>query len=142
MSDEANLKNIHTKATSYFRNKWRAYDYISEDFGSYVVIETMLGKSKPLRWYARDFLYKERVWRNHIELGDSPENIEQIADEKTISDDFPEFENLSSHERSIMILHAIFGLSYLEISELFDLSVGAIKSRFFRIREKIKSASA
>jgi RNA polymerase sigma-70 factor, ECF subfamily len=46
---------------------------------------------------------------------------------------------LSKNSRTIIVLKEIEGLSYEEISEVMDISVGTVKSRLSRTREELRS---
>ena len=62
--------------------------------------------------------------------------------EKEISREifWQEFHRLPPQEQYLLTLYAMEGLSYTEISRLTGISVSALKSRFHRIREKLREA--
>jgi RNA polymerase sigma-70 factor (ECF subfamily) len=45
---------------------------------------------------------------------------------------------LSRKLRAVIVLHEIEGLSYNEIAEVLDVSIGTVKSRISRAREELK----
>ena len=45
---------------------------------------------------------------------------------------------LSKKLRVVIVLHELEGLSYEEIAEILDISVGTVKSRISRAREELK----
>ena len=49
---------------------------------------------------------------------------------------------LSSHQRAVLVLRELEGLSYDEISEILEISLGTVKSRILRGREALRQEVA
>ena len=51
-------------------------------------------------------------------------------------------ERLPAEQRAVFVLRAVEELSYREIAEALDISIGTVMSRLFRAREKLRQALA
>ena len=71
---------------------------------------------------------------------DSP-SPERLYESKQISNAIQlALGRLSAKLRMVIILREIEGLSYEEIAEVLDISIGTVKSRISRAREELKNS--
>ena len=75
--------------------------------------------------------------RQIADEGETPE--ESILREEQKSEIIQALESLSAEHKAAIILRDIKGLSYEEIAEILDLSLGTVKSRISRARNQLKS---
>ncbi|MFN4181709.1 MAG: RNA polymerase sigma factor [bacterium] len=66
--------------------------------------------------------------------------VQEVEKEITREIFWQEFHRLHPQEQYLLTLYAMEGLSYAEISRLTGMSVSALKSRFHRIREKLRES--
>lgn len=75
--------------------------------------------------------------RQIADEGDTPE--ESLLREERKSEILQALENLSAEHKAAVVLRDVKGLSYEEISEILDLSLGTVKSRISRARNQLKT---
>lgn len=75
--------------------------------------------------------------RQIADEGDTPE--ESLLREERKSEILQALEKLSAEHKAAVVLRDVKGLSYEEISEILDLSLGTVKSRISRARNQLKT---
>ena len=75
--------------------------------------------------------------RQIADEGDTPE--ESILREEQKSEIIQALDNLSEEHKAAVVLRDVKGLSYEEISEILELSLGTVKSRISRARNQLKT---
>lgn len=75
--------------------------------------------------------------RQIADEGDTPE--ESLLREERKSEILQALENLSAEHKAAVVLRDVKGLSYEEISEILELSLGTVKSRISRARNQLKT---
>lgn len=76
------------------------------------------------------------VQRQVADTGDTPE--EQLLKKEQKTEIIEALEQLSEEHKAAIILRDVKGLSYEEIAELLELSIGTVKSRISRARNQCK----
>jgi len=72
------------------------------------------------------------------QISDSP-SPEKVYDSKQIQDGLQEaLRKLSPKMRAAIVLKELEGLSYEEIADTLDVSIGTVKSRISRARDELK----
>lgn len=149
-------KRVYNIAYRYMGNEADAYDMAQESLIKvYRNIKTFKGEASLLSWVYRltvntcmDGLRKRKnapVSLEHsIEMGASFEDAYSESPEAQAmsvqdSEDIRKAINiLSDVYRHVIIMRDIDGFSYEEISQLLDISVGTVKSRINRGRQRLK----
>lgn len=101
-------------------------------------------QDKPLAWIftiAKNIsLMKIRKEKNHSDIDDLKEiltiNKTNIDDRLFLS---YLFSNVSDEERNIVILHVISGFKHKEISQMLDIPLGTVLSKYKRTISKLKN---
>ena len=75
--------------------------------------------------------------RQIADEGDTPE--ESLLREEQKSEILQALDNLSAEHKAAIILRDVKGLSYEEIAEILELSLGTVKSRISRGRNQLKN---
>ncbi|MHA2610570.1 MAG: RNA polymerase sigma factor [bacterium JZ-2024 1] len=70
----------------------------------------------------------------------SSDPVHEVEKEVSREIFWQEFHRLHPQEQYLLTLYAVEGLSYTEISRLMGMSVSALKSRFHRIRDKLRES--
>jgi len=162
MLAKAYEKKIFATAMRFTKNTEDAADITQDVFlRIYRYINMFKGQSSLATWIYRitvnlctDTQKKDNVRRNmetESAVSDDGELIElQIADTaKNPDEEYESKENiqivreaineLSDEHKSIIILRDIEGLTYEEICEILNVSLGTVKSRISRARERLKN---
>lgn len=77
---------------------------------------------------------------NHYQadLAESPQQIRDMASGELISQLKKALERIPYEQRTVFILRVHDGLSYQEISDTLEISIGTVMSRLSRAREKLR----
>lgn len=149
-------KRVYNIAFRYMGNEADAYDMAQEALIKiYKRIKSFKGDSSFSSWVYRitvntclDGLRKNK--KNVVSLESTLENGASYQDEKS---DTPEesalkqerqkyiqqaINTLSADHKSVIILRDINGFSYEEVADCLSISVGTVKSRISRARQKLK----
>lgn len=146
-------KQVYNISFRMLGNREDALDLTQEIFvRAYQKINKYNYKSSFSTWLYRiatnlciDELRKRKNNINPIPLDDAlymadsntPEDIAIMNDRK--KQVWDALDSLKEKERAIIILKDIEGLSYNEIAEVFDCSLGRVKSRIHEARQKLKT---
>ncbi|MEX1033784.1 MAG: RNA polymerase sigma factor [Cellvibrionaceae bacterium] len=81
-------------------------------------------------------------WRSdlglfHEQMVDTKDNFEQLDLQRTLS---RAMETLDGNQRDVVLLHDVEGYSAVDVADILDISVGTVKSRLHRARNKLKTA--
>lgn len=149
---ESNKTKAYNLALSYMKNEYDAQDVLQD---SYIKIfrnlKNFKGQSSFDTWVYRivvntckDYLRKRRDNLIDLEMAkeieDREPGPEEVLDTKLTADlILKAMDSLTLDHREIIILRDIRSLSYEEIGFILDCSVGTVKSRLSRAREKLKT---
>ncbi len=166
--DEASFEQLiegcktraYNTALRYLKNEEDAMDALQESFIKiFRHIGNFKGNSKFDTWVYRivvnsckDFIKKNEKQKNDISLhkqGEDGEGILEIPDYSCLPEKVLEskvtgsilldcLEKIPLEQKEIIILRDIQGFTYAEISEILDCSIGTVKSRINRSRQKLK----
>ncbi len=147
-------KKVYNVALGICKNEQDAYDISQEVFIKvYKKLSSFEFNSRFSTWLYRivkntalDYLRKEGRFRDR-QIGDenllvfpddAPEPIEEIIEKENV--DFVRYylDRLGEPDRSMLIFREMDGLSYEELSKVFDMKMGTVKSRIFRAKKKLK----
>ena len=149
---ESNKTKAYNLALSYMKNEYDAQDVVQD---SYIKIfrnlKSFKGESSFDTWVYRivvntckDHLrkHKDNVVNldQAYDLEDKGPGPEEVMETKLTADlILKAMDFLTLDHREIIILRDIRGLTYEEIAFILDCSVGTVKSRLSRAREKLKT---
>lgn len=163
-SFELLIQNCKTKAYNtalrYLRDEEDAMDVLQESvIKVFRHLDKFKGDCKFDTWVYRivvntchDFLRKNKYQRNNISIYRAGEDGETIIDLPDTSPTPPEafdakltatyvlscLDKIPKDQKEIIILRDIQGFSYEEISQILECSMGTVKSRINRARQKLK----
>lgn len=107
-----------------------------------IAVNTSIDEIRKRKGHETISLDKEKASDDGIlkkEYADSSAGVEeQVMAKESISNIKKAMENLSSEHRVIITLRDFQGLSYTEISEITQTSLGTVKSRLARARKTLK----
>jgi len=89
---------------------------------------------------ALNFLKKEKR-RQTQEVEENARHVKYVSPEKGIEAESTVeriLSGLNEEERILVVLREIEGLSYNEISEITKMNLGTVKTKIFRVREKLR----
>jgi len=150
----------YNTALRYLKNEEDAMDVLQESLIKvFRNLVNFKGKSKFDTWVYRivvnccnDFLRKNKTQRASISIynrEEDGEGIMEISDESFAPEIMLErklatsyllecLERIPLEQKEIIVLRDIQGFSYEEISEILNCSMGTVKSRINRARQKLK----
>jgi len=155
-----NQKNVYNLALKMTRNEEDALDLSQEAFiKAFNQLSNFRGESRFSVWLYRltynlciDFLRKKKPDANTISLNYEDDNNEaaplEIPDLRNLPEDSAirsemretidkGIEELPSKHREVLVMREITGMSYDEMADTLNVSVGTIKSRLARARLKL-----
>jgi RNA polymerase sigma-70 factor, ECF subfamily len=94
--------------------------------------EVSMGEEEPNLEYCHGSVFAERL----IDKGESP--FDNAAHEEVRAKVEQELREVSDPYRTVVILRDLEGMSYEEIAEIMRVSLGTVKSRLTRGREKLR----
>ncbi len=147
-------KKVYNIALGICKNEQDAYDISQEVFLKvYKNLSSFSYNSTFSTWLYRivkntaiDYLRKEnRIRQNQSSEELSPELVdsEKTALEKIVEEEDASFlrhylDKLDETDRSILIFREVEGQTYEELSKVFDVKIGTVKSRIFRAKKKLR----
>ena len=140
--------SVYAFALSILKNSHDAQDVLHD---CYVAIHGAAAgyrsSGKPMAWIitiTRNLCFKllrEREktsslsledWRDHIDLC-----TQMTADDKVVLEQC--MERLSDDERQIVVLHAVAGFKHREISQMMDIALPTVLSKYHRAIKKLRA---
>lgn len=98
-----------------------------------------LKKAKRKAAYSLDEEFETEEGQLGVEVADTAPTPEQRVEGQEIRDAITEaISRLSEEHRQIIILRDINGLTYEEVADILDCSLGTVKSRISRAREQLR----
>lgn len=98
-----------------------------------------LKKAKRKATYSLDEEFETGEGQLGVEVADTAPTPEQRVEGQEIRDAITEaISRLSEEHRQIIILRDINGLTYEEVADILDCSLGTVKSRISRAREQLR----
>ncbi|MFQ5648444.1 MAG: sigma-70 family RNA polymerase sigma factor [bacterium] len=76
---------------------------------------------------------------HHAELAESPQQIDNMEGNELVHKLREALDRIPYEQRTVFVLRVNEGLSYQEISDTLEISIGTVMSRLSRAREKLKS---
>ena len=133
-------ENTNDIVQDMFVNAYRNLEHFNEQYSFYpwlhrIAINTTLNFVEKKRRYQDIFSRSENQEEYSSQNGNSLENIIQNEYKKQIE---LALKKLPIEQRIVFILRTSEELSYQEISEQLDTSIGTVMSRLSRAREKLK----
>ncbi len=147
------ISSLHRMAWHWTRNQQDAEDLVQDVLIRVVNRTDEMARIEKLRPWLLRIMYNRYVdlFRSR---GRSPlHNAEEFDEFSSVTDDQhnnPEYElaehqqlaaalqQLNPDQRDVVLLHDVEGYTALEVAETLDISVGTVKSRLHRSREKLK----
>ena len=140
--------SVYAFALSILKNSHDAQDVLHD---CYVAIHgaasTYRSSGKPMAWIITITknlclkLLREREktaalsledWKDHVDLC-----TQMTADDKVVIEQC--MERLSDDERQIVVLHAVAGFKHREISQMMDLALATVLSKYHRAIKKLRA---
>lgn len=144
----ATYASVYAFALSVLKNSHDAQDVLHDCFVAiHSAASGYRSSGKPMAWIitiARNLCFKllrEREktaslsledWRDHIDIC-----TQMTADDKVVLEQC--MERLSNEERQIVVLHAVAGFKHREISEMLDLALPTVLSKYHRAIKKLRA---
>ena len=116
-----------------FTRAWRSLDKLREERSAKAWLITTLRRQNARR-FARKSL--ERVDLD-VDLLESSDNFDNVPEARFLR---RALDDLSSDYRDPLLLQILGGFTVNEIAEQMNLSAGAVTTRLFRAREKLRNA--
>ena len=139
---------VYAFALSVLKNSHDARDVLHDCFVAiYGAASGYRSSGKPMAWIitiTRNLCFKllrEREktaslsledWRDHIDIC-----TQMTTDDKVVLEQC--MERLSDEERQIVVLHAVAGFKHREISEMLDLALPTVLSKYHRAIKKLRA---
>lgn len=140
--------SVYAFALSILKNSHDAQDVLHDCFVAiYGAAAGYRSSGKPMAWIitvTRNLclkLIREREKTASLSLGDWRDHIDictqMTADDKVVLEQC--MERLSDEERQIVVLHAVAGFKHREISEMLDLALPTVLSKYHRAIKKLRA---
>ena len=140
--------SVYAFALSILKNSHDAQDVLHDCFVAiHGAASGYRSSGKPMAWIitiTRNLclkLLREREktaslsledWRDHVDLC-----TQMTADDKVVLEQC--MERLSDEERQIVVLHAVAGFKHREISQMMDLALPTVLSKYHRAIKKLRA---
>ena len=141
--------SVYAFVLSILKNSHDAQDVLHDCYVAiYGAASTYRSSGKPMAWIitiARNLCLKllrerERTaslsledWKDHVDLC-----TQMTSDDKVVIEQC--MERLSDDERQIVVLHAVAGFKHREISQMMDMALPTVLSKYHRAIKKLRAS--